>query len=94
MSELLVRNVGTILTGSLSNPTVEAESIYVRDGVIEGTNLPLLEIPVCEHAETSRSIVAHELSFTSDVNDGRYKGYSVRGDTLFIVCHLYVRGRK
>lgn len=35
MSELLVRNVGTILTGSLSNPTVEAESIYVRDGVIE-----------------------------------------------------------
>jgi enamidase len=35
MSELLIENVGTIATGRLTAPTVDADSIYVRDGVIE-----------------------------------------------------------
>lgn len=35
MSDLLLRNVGTILSGSLTEPTIDADSIYVRDGIIE-----------------------------------------------------------
>jgi enamidase len=34
MTDLLLRNVGAILTGSLTEPTIDADSIYVRDGVI------------------------------------------------------------
>lgn len=35
MSDMLLRNVGAILSGSLTEPTIDAGSIYVRDGVIE-----------------------------------------------------------
>ncbi len=35
MGDLLVENVGTLVTGALETPQRDAETVYVRDGVIE-----------------------------------------------------------
>jgi len=41
MASLLVRNIGTLVTGKLESPLREADSIFIRDGVIQaiGKNL-------------------------------------------------------
>jgi enamidase len=41
MASLLIKNIGTLVTGSLENPLRQADSIFVRDGVVRaiGRNL-------------------------------------------------------
>ena len=35
MASLLVKNIGTLVTGKLENPVRQADSIFVRDGVVQ-----------------------------------------------------------
>ena len=34
MATLLIKNIGTLITGKLENPLVQAESIFIQDGVV------------------------------------------------------------
>ncbi|MBI4490512.1 MAG: Enamidase, partial [Deltaproteobacteria bacterium] len=34
MSSILIKNIGTLVTGDLKNPLRTADSIYVEDGII------------------------------------------------------------
>ena len=41
MASLLIKNIGTLVTGKLESPLRQADSIFVRDGVVQaiGKNL-------------------------------------------------------
>jgi len=42
MASLLVKNIGTLVTGKLESPLRQADSIFIRDGIVQaiGKNLP------------------------------------------------------
>ena len=35
MASILIKNIGTLVTGKLESPLRQADSIFVKDGVIE-----------------------------------------------------------
>lgn len=35
MSSLLIKNIGTLVTGKLESPLRQADSIFIKDGLIE-----------------------------------------------------------
>jgi imidazolonepropionase-like amidohydrolase len=43
MASLLVKNIGTLVTGKLENPIRQADSIFVRDGVVQAIGNGLIQ---------------------------------------------------
>ena len=41
MSSILIKNIGTLVTGKLENPLRQANSIFINDGIVQaiGSNL-------------------------------------------------------
>src|SRR5215813_4442725 len=36
MSSILIKNIGTLVTGKLESPLRQADSIFIKDGVVQG----------------------------------------------------------
>src|SRR5919206_489209 len=43
MTSILIKNIGTLVTGKLENPLRQADSIFIRDGVIHALGIKLVK---------------------------------------------------
>jgi enamidase len=62
MGSVLIRNIGTIVTGDLSAPLVEADSVYIEDGLIQEVGT--------ERVDADTVIDAQGLTLTPGLVDG------------------------
>jgi enamidase len=87
MSDVLIRNVGSIATGKLSEPTIDADSIYVQDGVIAEVGT--------EKASAETVIDANGTTVTPGLIDAHVHPvageYTPRQDTIGW-CESYLHG--
>ena len=56
MASLLVKNIGTLVTGKLASPLRQADSIFIRDGIVQAIGKNLLQ--AADHVIDANGITA------------------------------------